>query len=186
MFIIVDNADQAQKIAQNISNKLGGRFTVKAWQDQGIIYFYLTLFRYLYMIIYLIIVLLSAFTILNTMYMTVLERTREIGMMKALGMNNRQLIGMILLEAVVLGILASFAGAVIGAGLSYFISTHGLDFSKTVENMEFPTPNVYYGVFSWLYVMIGFLIGVLCAAIAAIFPALRASKLEPTEALHEI
>jgi putative ABC transport system permease protein len=186
IFVMTDDPDDARRMAGKISSALGGRYSVKAWQDHGAIYFFLTLFKYLYMIIYLMIVLLSAFTILNTMYMTVLERTREIGMMKALGMRGRQLIGLILLEALVLGVLASFVGAAIGAGLSYYFMVYGLDMSRTVENMEFPTPNVYYGVFSWNYVLTGFLVGIFCATIAAVFPALRAAKMEPTEALHEI
>jgi putative ABC transport system permease protein len=91
-----------------------------------------------------------------------------------------------LLEAVVLGILASLVGAALGAGLSYFMSTHGYDMTKTVENMEFPTFNVYYSDFSWKYVIVSFIIGMICSVLAAIFPARRAAKMEPTEALHEI
>jgi len=186
LFIITDQADSARRIAQNLAPLLGDGYKVTAWQDQGSIYFFMVLVRYLYLIILIMIVLLSAFTILNTMFMTVLERTRELGMMKALGMTNRQLIALMLWEALILGTLASLAGAVLGAGLSYYATLHGLDVSKTVENMEFPTTNVYYAVFSWSYVLTGFLVGVVCATLAAVFPALRAAKLEPTEALHEI
>jgi len=186
LFIIINHADDARQVAQKISPVLGEGYKVSAWQDQGAIYFFLLLVRYLYEIILILIVLLSAFTILNTMFMTVLERTREIGMMKALGMTNRQLVVMVILEALVLGMIASFIGAVFGTGLSYYASTHGLDMSKTVENMDFPTFNIYYGDFSWTYVFTGFVVGVVCATLAAIFPARRAAKMEPTEALHEI
>lgn len=107
-------------------------------------------------------------------------------MMKALGMTNRQLVIMVLLEALVLGALASLIGAVLGAGLSYYTSTHGLDMTKTVEKMDFPTFNIYYGDFSWKYILVSYIIGMICSVLAAVFPALRAAKLEPTEALHEI
>ena len=186
IFIITKQADAARKVAQNISSLLGKNFRTTAWQDQGAIYFFLELVKYIYLIILIIIVLLSAFTILNTMFMAVLERTREIGMMKALGMTNRNLIIMVILEALVLGALASLAGAVLGTGLSYYMSTHGLDVTKTVEKMDFPTFNVYYGDFSWKYIWVSFIIGMICSVLASVFPALRAAKLEPTEALHEI
>jgi len=186
IFIITKQADIARKVAQKISATLGQGYRVTAWQDQGAIYFFLELVRYIYLIILIIIVLLSAFTILNTMFMAVLERTREIGMMKALGMTNRNLIIMVILEALVLGALASLAGAVLGAGLSYYMSTHGLDMTKTVEKMDFPTFNVYYSDFSWKYIVVSFIIGMICSVLAAIFPARRAAKMEPTEALHEI
>jgi len=154
LFIITDNADHARQTAEKISAALGQGFRVSAWQDQGAIYFFLTLVRWLYLIILIIMVLLSAFTILNTMFMTVLERTREIGMMKALGMTNRQLRTMVLLEALVLGALASLIGVSLGAALSYYFSTNGLDMTKTVEKMDFPTFNVYYGDFSWKYLVV--------------------------------
>jgi len=186
IFIMVNRADDARRIAQNISAVLGKNYRAVAWQDQGAIFFFLELVKWIYFIVLVIIVMLSAFTIMNTMFMAVLERTREIGMMKALGMTNRQLVIMVLLEAVVLGILASLVGAALGAGLSYFMSTHGYDMTKTVENMEFPTFNVYYSDFSWKYVIVSFIIGMICSVLAAIFPARRAAKMEPTEALHEI
>jgi len=186
IFIIANKAEAARLVAQKISAALGSGYRATAWQDQGAIYFLLELVRYIYLIILIIIVLMSAFTILNTMFMAVLERTREIGMMKALGMTNRQMIAMVMLEALVLGALASFIGALLGAGMSYYSSTHGLDMSKTVENMDFPTFNVYYGDFSWKYILVSSIIGMVCSVLAAIFPALRAAKLEPTEALHEI
>ncbi|MCX5726465.1 MAG: FtsX-like permease family protein, partial [Candidatus Saganbacteria bacterium] len=186
IFIITNKAEAARRVAQKISAALGQGYRATAWQDQGAIYFFLELVRYIYLIILIIIVLLSAFTILNTMFMAVLERTREIGMMKALGMTNRQLITMVILEALVLGALACFVGAILGAGLSYYMSTHGLDMTKTVENMDFPTFNIYYGDFSWNYVLISFIIGMICSVLAAVFPALRAAKMQPTEALHEI
>ncbi|MFA5113913.1 MAG: FtsX-like permease family protein [Candidatus Margulisiibacteriota bacterium] len=186
IFIITEKADAARRVASMIAATLGPGYKVTAWQDQSSIYMFLVLIKYLYLIILILIVLLSAFTILNTMFMTVLERTREIGMMKALGMTNRQLIIMVLLEALVLGALASVIGMFLGAALSYYMSIYGLDVTASVEKMDFPTFTVYYCDFSWTYVFSGFVVGMACAVLAAVFPALRAAKLEPTEALHEI
>jgi putative ABC transport system permease protein len=186
LFVIANDLKAARPIAKKISALIGPGFRTTAWQDQGAVYIFLVLVRWLYLIILAFIVLLSAFTILNTMFMSVLERTREIGMMKALGMTNRELITIILLEALVLGALACLVGAALGAGMSYYLSVHGLDESATVQNMEFPAYNIFYSDFGWKYIAIGFIIGLICSVLAAVFPALRAAKLEPTEALHEI
>ncbi|KPJ69557.1 hypothetical protein AMJ44_03600, partial [candidate division WOR-1 bacterium DG_54_3] len=67
--------------------------------------------------------------------------------------------------------------------------TEGIDFTKTFEQMgtiNFPISYVYRAVFSWGIIFFGFCMGILFSALAAIPPALRASKMEPTEALREL
>lgn len=190
IFVMIKKPEKARELAPKISRDLEkispGRYTAKAWQDQGVIYFWMMLAQYMYMALYAIVLLLSGFTILNTMFMAVLERTREIGMMKALGAKNRQIIGLIILEAIVLGALASFLGAVLGTALSYYLSTHGFDLTASVGKMDFPIPYVLYSDFQWKYVFTGFFFGIFFAVLAALPASLRAAKMEPREALHEI
>ncbi|MFA5928565.1 MAG: FtsX-like permease family protein [Candidatus Margulisiibacteriota bacterium] len=191
LLVMTDKPDQARleaaKIGEQIALAYPDRYTVKAWQDQGVLFTFMNLAKYIYMVILGIVLLLSAFTILNTMFMAVLERTRELGMMKALGLKNGQVVNMMLIESAALGTIASFLGAIFGTILSYYMSVRGMDFTKTVANMEtFPIPNVLYAHFSWSYVLIGFSFGILFSVLAAIPPALRAAKMEATEALHEI
>ncbi len=186
IFIMLKDENQARPFAAQLNKLFAEQYKAIAWQDQGAIYYFMMVVQYIFGFIMVIIVVLSAFTILNTMYMTVLERTREIGMMKALGMKNGQLVGMVMLEALVLGILASLIGALLGTIAMYLLTLYGIDVTRTVSKMDFPTPYVYYGVFNWLYTLMGFLLGLAAAVLASIFPALRAAQLEPTEALHEI
>jgi putative ABC transport system permease protein len=186
IFIMLKDQYRARPLAAELNKIFAGRYIAQAWQDQGAIYMFMVMINWIFGFIMVIIVLLSAFTILNTMFMTVLERTREIGMMKALGMRNGQLVSMVMLEAMVLGVLASGIGAVLGTIFMYLLTIYGIDVTTTVSKMDFPTPYVYYGVFDWLYTLAGFLLGVAAAVLASIFPALRAARLEPTEALHEI
>jgi putative ABC transport system permease protein len=193
IFLLIKNLDAARKVAAKIESRLDqefpGQFATKAWQEQGIIWFYMTIARYIYAAIYFIILFLASFTILNTMFMAVLERTREIGMMKALGLKNWQVVRIIMIEALLIGIIAGFIGAIWGAGVAYYLSVKGIDLTATFEAMgeiKMELSYIYRAVFSWGIVFTGFFFGVFFAVLAALPPALRAAKMEPTEALREI
>ncbi len=193
IFLLVKNSDAAPKVAAEIKADLDRvfpeKFAAKPWQELGILWFYMTIARYIYAAIYFVILFLASFTILNTMFMAVLERTKEVGMMKSLGMKNRQVIRVILSEAMLIGILASFVGAILGTGIAYYMSIVGIDFTSTFEPMaeiKMELSYIYRAVFSWGIVFTGFCFGIFFSVLAAIPPALRAAKMEPTEALREI
>ncbi len=194
IFVFIKDMNQARGVAKELKASLNqvypGQFTTKAWQDQGILSVYMGLAKNMYGSIYFLILFLASFTILNTMFMSVLERTKEIGMMKSLGMKNRQIMGVVLLEALLIGTIASFIGAIWGSGVAYYLATEGIDFTATFEamkgTMNFPISSVYRAIFSWGIVFFGFCMGILFSVVAAIPPALRAAKMEPTEALREI
>jgi putative ABC transport system permease protein len=189
IFVLVKDSVRAPLAAKEIAEKLGSNYAAVPWQEQGIIFFYMNLAKNIYGVIYFIILFLASFTILNTMFMSVLERTKEIGMMKALGMKDRQVMGVILIEAMLIGLFASFIGMILGSGIAYYLATEGLDFTQLFEQMgEFnmPLSYIYRGVFRWSIILFGFSMGILFSVVAAVPPALRASKMEPTEALREI
>jgi len=194
IFILVKDMNKAPEVSREIGASLdklyGGEYTTRSWQDQGILFIYMNLAKRVYGGIYFLILFLASFTILNTMFMSVLERTKEIGTMKSLGMKNRQVMGIILLEALLIGIIASFVGATWGAGIAYYLATEGLDFSAIFDAMKgtinLPISYVYRALFSWGIIFFGFCMGIFFSVLAAIPPALRAAQMEPTEALREI
>ncbi|MBU0573730.1 MAG: ABC transporter permease [Candidatus Margulisbacteria bacterium] len=193
IFVYVKDKNKAQEAAREIETNLDkvypGQYSAEAWQDIDILYFYTVVARNVYAGLYFLVLFLASFTILNTMFMSVLERTKEIGMMKSLGMKNQQVMGVILLEALLIGTIASFIGAIWGAGVSYYLAVVGIDFTSTFERMgtmNFPISYVYRAIFSWAIIFTGFCMGILFSLLAAIPPALRAAKMEPTEALREI
>ena len=138
-------------------------------------------------VIMAIILLALAFGIINTMLMAVLERTRELGMLMAVGMSKARVYGMIVLET----ILLTFIGAPIGLLLGYlsisYFGKHGLDLTAYSEGLQnfgmseyvYPHLNVHY------YFIMTIMIAV-TAVLAALYPAWKAIKLKPVEALRAI
>ena len=110
---------------------------------------------------------ISALVILLTMYTTVTERTRQIGIMKSLGMSNAAIGWTITQEA----LLISFAGVVVGIALTY-IARYGLNQVTTLEVEISP-----------LVLSIVLVVGLLGGALGALYPALRAARLDAVEAL---
>lgn len=188
IYVLIKKPDDAIKVSAEIKNSLPAGLTVSPWEDNGFLYFMNTIAKGMYEVLYAFILILASFTILNTMFMAVMERTKEIGMMKALGMREGEISRLIILESGILGAISSFIGAAGGALLGYYISVTGLNYStlfEKISNVEVPLPNVYHGLFRWETVLVGFVLGVVMSVAAAVFPALRAAGMEPTEALRD-
>ncbi len=113
--------------------------------------------------------LVGTVNIANTMFMTVLERTRQIGIFKALGATSSEISRLFLIESSILGLV----GGIIGLFASFLILTVvGL-----VANMAFPI--------SWQLALVSIVFSTIIGAVAGFFPAKRAAGLKPTEALKQ-
>ncbi|MBC5792806.1 MAG: ABC transporter permease [Nanohaloarchaea archaeon] len=118
--------------------------------------------------------LVGAVGIMNTMYTAVTQRTREIGVMKAIGATNRQVMLLFILESGVLGLIGGGVGVLVGASLSS-LASWGATQAVNIPINPYLGPELLLGslVFS-------FIIG----TVSGVLPARRAAKLEPAEALR--
>jgi putative ABC transport system permease protein len=114
-------------------------------------------------------ILVSLFGIVNTLVLTVFERTREIGMLRAIGMTRRQVRRMIRHESVITALIGASIGIVLGVVLGALLISR-------VDFIEFALPVTQLIVFAIAAIVVGIL--------AAIFPARRAARLDPLEALQ--
>lgn len=117
----------------------------------------------------------SVFGVVNTMYISVLERTREIGLMKALGMSRRSLRWLFRIEAAWIGLLGGVIGSLAGWGVGSLLNPLITEQLKLEQNLlVFPLSQVL--------IMIGALI--IVAMLAGMLPARKAARLDPVEALR--
>ncbi len=134
----------------------------------------------------IILFVLAASIIINTVLMSVFERTREIGMMRALGMKARHIRGLFVAEGFYIGVAGGAIGAALSLGLMAAIRMSGGFEYELARDFGSPKPWILYP-----YVNLAFAVGMLafgafCGVIASIYPARRASQLHPREALADV
>lgn len=136
---------------------------------------------------YGILVILVAFSVLNTQLMSVLERTHEFGIVMSLGLTPGRLGRLVLLETAILGFLGLLLGAVLGALVTYWFSVNGFSYPGMEEmTAKFHLPSRFYPQISVLSLMIGPVVVFIFTILAAVYPALRLHKLHPVEAMRAV
>jgi ABC-type lipoprotein release transport system permease subunit len=135
-----------------------------------------------------IIIMIAGIGILNLLLMAVYERTREIGVLGALGLRPREISTLFVLEGTMIGLVGVAAGIVVGLTINGLLMRVGLDYSSfsnvtdymaLIEGRVYPTWGVDKLVGRALTVAV-------IASLAALFPAREASRREPAEALHSV
>jgi len=131
------------------------------------------------MIIFLILII-AAVGISNTMLMAVYERVRELGMMRALGMRNRQIRAMFLWESAGIGLLGGFYGVGLGALVTWPLVKWGIDYSFLLREASFGyrIQGQMYGVWDFPSMIIAFVLGVGMAVLVAAFSTHRILRLD--------
>ncbi len=159
---------------------------VLPWQAQG---FFYQMIQSMYgaMVFMLgLLFFIAASTVVNTMLMAVMERTREIGMLMSLGMKTREIVSLIVIEAMAIGVAGGLIGALIGATVSIILTHTGIPLGAPLENMPVPIGDKLIVAFAWWSVPIAFAFGLLMCLIASLWPAAKAARLAPSEALRTI
>jgi len=164
------------------------KYSVQLWNKD---YDLIELFDFagkMYNSIYVFIIVLACFVLVNTLIMIITERTREIGMMTALGLKSREILYLFIMEGAIIGVIGSFGGAVLGGIITKVFSVIGIDYGAALEGMsvDLMFEPIFYTTFSLENLIFCFILGVFIVTIACIIPARRAARLEPTEALRQI
>lgn len=130
----------------------------------------------------------AAFGVLNTMMMSVFERTRELGVLKAIGLRPGRMVVLIVAESVMLALISMGIGLVLGGALDAYLVVYGLDMSTTAEEGFSFSGVMLDPVIKGEVRPIGIVwvaAAVVAVSVAAsLWPAIRASRLEPVEAMR--
>ncbi|HBK69167.1 MAG TPA: ABC transporter permease [Firmicutes bacterium] len=142
--------------------------------------------KIIYNQIYIFLVLLSCIVVINTMIMIVKERTKEIGMMTAMGLESKEILQLFVIEGAIMGVLGSLLGAVSGSVLTSYLAEVGLDYTSAMSGMsaDIIFDAIVYPVSSIGNTIFAFMLGMFIVTIACLIPARRAASLEPTEAMR--
>lgn len=141
-----------------------------------------------YSIIFIVIIMLALmFGIINTMLMAILERTREIGMLVALGMNKVKLFLLVLWETILLTLAGVPFGLVLSWLVIYYYNKHGIDISSIsgAAMSGFGFSSLIYPEFPWTKLLTVLYIINSTALLASLFPSYKALRLEPVEAMRQ-
>ncbi|MBS3811798.1 MAG: ABC transporter permease [Halanaerobiales bacterium] len=183
-------AEQVKPIIQQVltDNESRDKYLVQTWSEANPTLKLFNVAKYIYNIIYILLILLAGVVVINTMIMIVKERTQEIGMMSALGLKSREILIIFIIEGTFMGVVGSFLGAVIGSIFTKYLSIHGIDYTEAIEVVsgEFLMNPTIYPVFNFENMIFSFILGSVITALTCIIPARRAAKLEPAEALRDI
>jgi ABC-type lipoprotein release transport system permease subunit len=181
----ISNVNQTDEIADKLSQKLPD-LEVTTWKKISPELAMMTdMVSQFYLIFGIIILAALAFGIINTMLMVVLERTRELGMLTAIGMNKKKVFSMIMLESVFLSLTGAVAGMIISYLLIRITGNTGINLAQAAEGFEalgyssIVYPKISAGFFGIVTILI-----IITGILSSIYPAMKALKLNPVEAIR--
>jgi|SRR5579872_615561 len=185
--------DGATAVATDLAARLGKTLSVRVmpWPELAPdLADYVQFNRGVTFVLFFIFFLVAVIGIMNTMLMAVFERTRELGMLMALGMRPAQVIGLIVAEAAGLACASLILGGAIGAPLLWYLQAHGLDLGgKTggvVTIAGVVVGRLWYGRQDFpVYAQAAIGLSI-TALLSALYPAWRAAHFRPTEAMRKV
>ncbi len=130
-----------------------------------------------------VIILIVAVGVLNTVLMSVLERTREYGVLKALGVRPKQIFGLVLTEVNIMATGSIIIGAGLGILINYLLSIHGISYPQSLTYGGFEFQEMYSEVNARSLIIPAITV-IVSASLVATFPAIRASRTAPARAMR--
>ena len=180
--IKLDNYNLAGKVAPIIEKKVGGYpYVARTWFELNkSLYSWMTIEKWGAFVILCLIIMVAAFNIVSSLIMIVMEKTREIGILKSMGASSRGIMRIFLFEGTIVGILGTLLGSLLGFIICYLQETLGLVRLPADVYLISKLP-VKMQPLDFIVIAIA---GIILCLAASVYPAYKASRLEPVEAIR--
>ena len=177
----VDDPDRALAVSDSIQSTLGSDFYAISWSTTNrALFSALELEKLAMYLILTLIVVVAAFNIVSTLVMVVVDRTREIGILKSMGMTDRMILRIFMLQGLSIGIIGTALGTVLGLVISWVLDTFEIITIPAEVYFVEKLPVSIHATDVGMIVSVSLLI----AFLATIYPALKASQLQPVQAIR--
>jgi lipoprotein-releasing system permease protein len=177
------NRWEAGTVSERITAALGWPYRTVDWQEQNRSLFQALKLEKLGMgVILLLIVMVAAFNIVSTLTMVVADKTREIGILKAMGLPSKSIRRIFLVQGIVIGLVGTTLGLLLGFGGAWALEKYKfIPLDPSVYFIDHLPVATQPGDVAWIVFA-----SILTAAIATLYPAIQASRLYPIDAIrHE-
>ncbi len=186
----VPNMWSAPTIARTLSHYLGPTARVSNWTDQlGDIFHVVGLEKTMMFFILLLIVIVAIFNLVCTLVMVVNDKEADIAILRTLGATPHHIQEIFIVQGAIIGLVGTLLGVVSGVALSLHV-TQVVDFIGGIFHVTFLTPSAYFGLshlpseLQWGDVLRISSLTIVLSLLATLYPAFRASRVEPAEALR--
>ena len=175
-----DDLDHADGVAAAIARATGFPYQVKSWKEINYnLFSAIKLEKTVYFVVLLLIVLVAAFNIVATLVMVVMEKRKDIAVLKSMGATRTSIAQIFIYKGLVIGGVGTVAGSAVGLALCELLRTYGIPLPKDVFYVSTVPVKIYPEYFA-LVVAVSLAICLL----ATLYPARQASRLVPAEAIR--
>ncbi len=183
--VFLNDLEKAYETKEKILEKVDS-YKVQVWDEIGInaiMKSYMGLSRAIFVLIF---GTLTSVGILNTMMMVVFERRREIGVLESMGMKKKEVLTLLMTEGILMGIIGTTIGIIVGGALGYYFSVNGIDMGEaTKEFMEdYNMGQVFYTRINIQMFIESFIIGIFFALFGSFLPVMPQLRKSPSELLR--
>jgi lipoprotein-releasing system permease protein len=179
--IKIKDAQQAGKVAEEIEDQLGYPYTCLTWFDLNRTFFnWLQLQKKWTFVVLTLIIMVAVFNIVSSLIMIVIEKTREIGILKSMGASIGSIMKIFMLEGIIIGVTGTAVGNILGYVISYLqLKYKFITIASEVYYISYLPVKIQSS-----YFIIVSLAAILLCFIASVYPAAKASRLYPVDAIR--
>ena len=181
--------NKLEGLKENLARTVGQDYEVFTWKELNAAIFEISgVKRTGQFMIALVVIIIAAVGIINTMLMAVMERIPEIGTLKAMGFNNARIVRMFIYEGGIIGAFGSLLGCLIGFLVSLYLVYVGLDLTSMLGDMDivYPIEFIIKGEIDYWTIFYVFLFGIFVSVLVTLWPIRKATKLQPVDALRHV